>query len=92
MTLVTRNVAVCATAAIGRVDTLSSGLAVYTVRRARLLEISLIYDPLFRETSVRLVEPPAAKAEPGAASAVIYYELHGARFAPSRSGSAVVIC
>jgi HK97 family phage prohead protease len=75
----------------GRAERLASGLLVYTNTRVKLLEISPVYSPLFRETSVHLAEPPAAKAEP-ASSAVVYYKLHGTRFAPSRSGSAVVNC
>jgi HK97 family phage prohead protease len=47
-----------------RFDTLASGLVVETIMRAKLDEISPVYHPLFRETSVRLVDSPAAIASP----------------------------
>ncbi len=49
-------------------EKLARGLMVCTTVRATLFEISLVDHPLFLETSVRLVELPAAKAavEPAA--------------------------
>lgn len=82
-------------------DTLASGLLVETITRARLREISPVYSPLFRETSVRLVEPAPVKARPAEPVAspemyrsVVYMkpEGTGARRVPARSGSAAVNC
>jgi HK97 family phage prohead protease len=58
-------------------EKLASGLMVCTTVRARLFEISPVYRPLFLETSVRLIEQPAAKAQSAepAAAPTIYRDV-----------------
>jgi HK97 family phage prohead protease len=54
----------------GYPEKLASGLVVFTVTRAELVEISPVHNPAYQETSLRLIEPAAnaESAEPAASS------------------------
>jgi HK97 family phage prohead protease len=60
-----------------RFERLASGMVVRTIARARLDEISVVCSGLCKEPSVRLVDPPATKAQPAepAASPATYRDV-----------------
>jgi HK97 family phage prohead protease len=59
----------------GYPERLASGLVVFTVTRAELVEISPVHNPAYQETSVRLIEPVANAPDEPAASPASHTEI-----------------